>query len=85
MLVEVLDHLLCGLSPQVHAQILVHNLHDFEHSALVVERVAGAHREVLQGGGTGADPVPIDLGAIRGSSIQGSSDHSSSSVSSQRE
>ena len=58
---EVLDHFIKGLQASIRARVLVADPQTFERAALLVERVAGAHREVARSG-----PTPMDLGTVHG-------------------
>ena len=64
---EVLYHFIHGLSPLVHAQVLVYDPEGFERAALMVERVAGAHGEPTNHPYPPCS-IPIELRARQGPS-----------------
>ena len=69
---EVLDRFLVGLAANVHCQVLVTDLQDFELVALLAERVAGAGGQAPRGvgahGGSSSYHMLIDLKAMYGPS-----------------
>ena len=69
----MLDHFLAGLVVDVCHQVLESDLQDFEHAALLAERVAGTGGEAPHGLGaygssSSSQKEPTDLGVMYGPS-----------------
>ena len=71
---EALDCFLVGLAADVCRQVLVADPQDLEHAALMAEHVAGARGvapcDVGAHGSGSSQHMPMDLGAMYGSSPQ---------------